>query len=540
MIPNKIHFVWIGCHMPEWARHNMECFKKLNPDHEVIVHGEDAVADLDPALRAEVNKCEHLCSIADIVRYDVLNKQGGWAIDLDFFPFRPLSDCVSAWGLNESDRVFVSKIQHHKSGERLPLANGVMCCHPGSHGIVAIIQEVKRATYEGRCTYGPVLLHRVQQSRPDLFSLGEPGWFFPFDIGGIVQTYRQLLSRGRSGAVFPQKGTGGQIPIAAHLWASAADLSSSWATRNNPTRIALVKRSCIDIGLYQNIQKGLTALGFCVESLEGHMGSARPDLVVGWNGERNRSWRDKSLSQGVPTFVVEHGFLDRANRVQFDHIGNLHRSSWADSVRDPAPSGSAELLREVAESVASQGKRDGYILALGQITGDTQMMESEIDGPAPLQQIVSRSVPQSVPSYFRPHPQASNVISCHDKMPRLPGAGPEVDDYVREKHGSGLCDALSGCRFAVTINSNAITECLIAGVPVLAFGPSLAINAGVVHPTTRATFRSDLQKMLDGWHPSDSDVLNYLQWLASRQWRIDDLRNPDVLRPILQRGGVQI
>jgi hypothetical protein len=96
---------------------------------------------------------------------------------------------------------------------------------------------------------------------------------------------------------------------------------------------------------------------------------------------------------------------------------------------------------------------------------------------------------------------------------------------------------LGGARFAITINSNSIVEALIAGVPCLAFGPSTAIKAGVAKQATLATLRDDIKAMRDGWVPDQADVINYLQWLACRQWSAEELARGDILLEILGRKG---
>ena len=41
MIPKVIHFIWIGGEMPEWAEFNVAEFRRLNPAHEIKIHGHE-------------------------------------------------------------------------------------------------------------------------------------------------------------------------------------------------------------------------------------------------------------------------------------------------------------------------------------------------------------------------------------------------------------------------------------------------------------------------------------------------------------------
>jgi len=42
-IPKIIHFFWTGPAMPEWAERNIQEFRRLNPDHEIRIHGEEVI-----------------------------------------------------------------------------------------------------------------------------------------------------------------------------------------------------------------------------------------------------------------------------------------------------------------------------------------------------------------------------------------------------------------------------------------------------------------------------------------------------------------
>ena len=113
-------------------------------------------------------------------------------------------------------------------------------------------------------------------------------------------------------------------------------------------------------------------------------------------------------------------------------------------------------------------------------------------------------------------------------------------DYIKNKHGSGLEEAIAGASFLITINSNTINEALAMGVPTLAFGPHLAIEAGVVKRATEATLVQDIREMIEGWRPEQSNVENYMQWLACRQWNPQEFRDPEVIRVLVEAAGVKV
>ena len=101
-IPRLIHFVALGCELPEWAAHNIEAFRRLNPDYRILVHRDDGM--LLPTFRPgyDAIKGKHPWSRrSDLVRVSILAKFGGWYWDWDFLPLRPIADidrCTPAEG----------------------------------------------------------------------------------------------------------------------------------------------------------------------------------------------------------------------------------------------------------------------------------------------------------------------------------------------------------------------------------------------------------------------------------------------------------
>jgi hypothetical protein len=265
----------------------------------------------------------------------------------------------------------------------------------------------------------------------------------------------------------------------------------------------------------------------------------RPTVMACWNGLRDGTMARASEAMGVPLIRLEHGFWDRHNYTQADHEGILHWASWAERIAGPAPQvGRRRLDRFVHDRQPMRARSDGYVLVLGQIANDTQMLDSEIRGPVPLQRYVKRALPKGVQAYFRPHPAARyRPHPRHETLPMM-GGNDEAGDYRKTKGGTGLAEALAGARFIVTINSNAIVEACCAGVPCLAFGPHLGIAAGAVARTTLPTLRNDIESMLSGWAPEQAVVDNYLCWLASRQWNNEELSAGAVVGELLELAGI--
>lgn len=551
MIPRLLHFVWIGGLMPDWARANIEAFERLNPEFAVQVHNESALLS---AYRARYAECQALASKADLIRYSVLERYGGWYFDVDFVPYRPLADIERAYGL-DGQRLFVSQQQHQRNAANI-VTNSVLAAAPGCAAFDAIREYVLETPWNHITTYGPRMMVNLVEKRADLFVQATAPWFFPAPAGRAGW----LASTPSPATEFCSE-TGGQKPFAMHLWAGAAKESGTYPVQesslltigNGPRRVSLTAsvrmyREQLDRP-FHGLVAGLNALGFAVD-LRSHDDAdlcSLADAVFVWNGLKTTSLvaRQRARKAGVPCFQMEHGFFRRRTYNQVDHQGILHWSSWAKNVKTPAPPEGVERLMQFYPDLKPvQVRQDGYVLVLGQLAGDTQMLESEITGPAPLQRLVSRSLSNGCKAYFRPHPLSK--LRSHPKAKVLPTLDQGVTSlrdrraYRRTQQGLGLPEALAKSRFAVAINSNALNEALALGVPCLAFGPHLGINAGVIHPTSAATLREDLREMQRGWCPEQTAVENYLQWLAARQWSGDDLADPAVLGPILERAGIVV
>jgi len=558
--PRIIHFVWIGGPLPDWARRNLDGFRLLNPDHRVRVHGEEVLLDELADLYARE---QDLCVRSDLLRYSALRREGGWYLDCDFWPLRPLAEAERAWGL-EPGRLYVAR-QHHQQNPELTLSNGVLWVHRDWPGWPIFLEEVRRAG-EGprsRVAYGPRLMLALHRRCPRLLTIGDWPWWFPAD-----KTVSRLLWRENRAAALRtvEPATGGQLPFACHLWAGGrSELTVPEADRHGllrrdePTNgepLAGVLAPSLEAWHaetkpYRPIADGLAALGYAVSARppaeQLGLGQFRrlPEVLVAWNGRREplATLLAGYRQAGTTVLHVEHGYLgDRERHYQLDPAGILHWSSWAREVAgDPPPGARRRLDAVLPERRPVRARRRGHILVLGQTTTDTQLADSPVASPRILERLVADNLPRGVPAIFRAHPMDRD---CRGGK-RLPRAGDSAagrEHYRRHKTArpGELADLVADARFVVTINSNAIHECLALGCPVLAFGPALALYAGAARQATRETMLPDLAAMADGWAPEPERVENYLAWLAARQWTIDELADPRVLREILTAAGVSL
>lgn len=297
------------------------------------------------------------------------------------------------------------------------------------------------------------------------------------------------------------------------------------------------------------IAEGLTACGYYVR----RVGSGDdinvdqpPELIVTWNGRRDLTWRHAADRFGCPILFCEHGFFDRNNYTQVDHAGFLHTASWAKHIPYRWDIPTIERFQQFYPNpIVPQQNKNGPIIVLGQVPGDTQLLDSEISNPLELQQLIVDAlaqIPNAPKAYFRPHPIAGHHAAHRQwrTLPELPVQANEREHYLRSQAGLSLKDALAGARFVVAINSNALNDAMLLGIPCMAFGPCIGIDADVIHKATVATLVDDLRHMIAGWKPTAHRVLSYLGRLAMRQWSAKELRDPETLRPLIAAAKASV
>jgi hypothetical protein len=299
--------------------------------------------------------------------------------------------------------------------------------------------------------------------------------------------------------------------------ASIICTNGSWSDVRSPMRAVAI---------------GLQRLGFDVTPTaigDWPIFSKLPDVAFIWNGVHGRRGRIASelRKRRVPVMVMERGFLDRMNHTQIDHAGFNHTASWAVDIAGPAPVGGVArfsgLYGDIGPRMPIRAPDRGGVLILGQVSGDAQLRDSEIQHARDLVRVVENAAGVGAGIRFRPHPK--------DKW-----------RSGRIDLDGDLSDAIDSARFAITINSNSANDALLRGCPVLCLGPSLQGAAGVAIQTSLAGLRRNMALMFNGWRPDSRRVGSYLHWLAGRQWTIDELNGADraVLTRLLRDAGLKL
>jgi len=542
VIPKVIHFVWIGPPMPDWAKRNIAEFRRLNPEHEIRLHGKEA---LHPDYRKVYDLADGmLCTQSDLIRYSVLEQFGGWYFDVDYWPFRPVDDIVHAYRL-DGEKVLTTE-QRGQRNRLLHVTNSVLASAPRAAGWAYVRERIREICVRpSRCGLGPALWTKMVAQRPDLFRVARWSYFCPAPIGDAVPRYQQILAGATPWQALWDRlaETHGQLPFAMHLWLGGRPTLPTYdpaadgvpgdadARRLEGLRVGLTATRAQWLDWEQPFQataKGLERLGCDVQVAVPEKWPVfhQPRLVVVWNGRKApySHIAAGARSAGIPTIVMEHGFFDRRRYSQLDHEGILHWASWRKHLARPAPAEGAARLADVWPHRLRpvRPRQTGYVLVLGQVYGDSQLDESPINHGDHLQKAVAKALPDGLHAVFRPHPRRAKSTA--------------VGPYMPACAAKTLEEAVAGARFAVTINSNSGNEALALGCPVLAFGPALYLAGGVARRARKETLAADLAAMRDGWAPEPGRVTNYLHWLVARQWNVHELASGHVLARLVHQA----
>lgn len=93
MIPNNLHFVWIGSQLPDEFKRNIDSWSRYNPDLNIMLWVDDNIHQLNISDRAmeAINLGESIYAYkSDIIRYHAVNKFGGFYSDTDVECYRKL------------------------------------------------------------------------------------------------------------------------------------------------------------------------------------------------------------------------------------------------------------------------------------------------------------------------------------------------------------------------------------------------------------------------------------------------------------------
>lgn len=98
MIPRIIHLIWLGELLPD-VRRSVEHHRDLNPGWEVRLTRNDGEL-MDCYRSAYDNLCRTPASKADLIRYSLLERYGGWYFDIDVRLATPVQQVEQQFGVD--------------------------------------------------------------------------------------------------------------------------------------------------------------------------------------------------------------------------------------------------------------------------------------------------------------------------------------------------------------------------------------------------------------------------------------------------------
>jgi hypothetical protein len=155
MIPKRLHYVWVGGALPAGLASNIEGWRALHPDWE-LVHWHEGNIDASAPLMAWAMRERRWSTVADIARLRAVLDGGGIYLDTDFEVVRPLDPVLGDacfFGFQGSDRA--SDL----------VANGAFGAEPGHWFIRELLDSLLRMRpipfgLDRPTRYGPKLLTR--------------------------------------------------------------------------------------------------------------------------------------------------------------------------------------------------------------------------------------------------------------------------------------------------------------------------------------------------------------------------------------------
>jgi mannosyltransferase OCH1-like enzyme len=135
MIPKTLHFIWVG---DETKRPDncIQTWAKLNPDYQIKIWGNASLAEHQwlNARHMDAMLDREFAGVADMMRWEILHKEGGIALDADSICLRPLDDTLldcEAFACWESEIARPGLI-----------ASGYFGCKPGNPFVQQIMADI--------------------------------------------------------------------------------------------------------------------------------------------------------------------------------------------------------------------------------------------------------------------------------------------------------------------------------------------------------------------------------------------------------------
>ena len=95
-IPKKIHLIWLGSPPPDFVRRMCESWRVMHLGWEVKLWNSEDVEDFHLKNKAAYDRSGNWGEKSDIVRYEILEREGGLYVDTDFECLKPFDDIAKS------------------------------------------------------------------------------------------------------------------------------------------------------------------------------------------------------------------------------------------------------------------------------------------------------------------------------------------------------------------------------------------------------------------------------------------------------------
>lgn len=131
-IPRKIHQVWLGGNLPIAYKKITSTWKKYHPEWDYKLWTDQDIADFGLINIDNYNKTKNVAIRSDILRYEILYKEGGLYVDTDF-------ECLKSF----EDLIYLNFFSGMAYTKELLMYNGLMASIPGSNIMKSCIENIK-------------------------------------------------------------------------------------------------------------------------------------------------------------------------------------------------------------------------------------------------------------------------------------------------------------------------------------------------------------------------------------------------------------
>lgn len=235
-------------------------------------------------------------------------------------------------------------------------------------------------------------------------------------------------------------------------------------------------------------------------------------VILGLRGEGKR-YAERSIELGVPTVVVDLGFLRRERGFWQVNLNQLNNPP------PEAPSGDRFDALNLKVFNRIQATDRGHILIGGQVPGDAQhdlATERDMLDWARAAAEHARELFPKKRIFWRPHPSFVKPLNVAGAIMTSTNRG--INEFVKEEH----------IHHAVVYNSTLGLDLLRIGVNVVAQGPRTVYTDLV---------SSKIEDLMDS-HPGPERIKSLLQRLAYGQYQLNELENWDTFESLLKLHGV--